>query len=94
VEIPSDFDQSACTIPAASSGYIQAIDYNLLTRIAESKTCSCGSKAHKFVVQGTELVKVWPGEEVNQKLIRRSTMRFFWATNARRTRTWSFRLST
>jgi uncharacterized membrane protein len=37
VEIPSDFDQSACKIPAASSGYIQAIDYNLLTRIAESK---------------------------------------------------------
>jgi len=72
VEIPSGFDQSACTIPAASSGYIQTIDYNLLMRIAESKDLilRLQKRTGKFVVQGTELVKVWPGEEVNQKLIR------------------------
>jgi len=34
VEIPSGFDQEACPIPAGGSGYIQAIDDDLLMQIA------------------------------------------------------------
>ena len=72
VEIPSGFDQEARPIPAGDSGYIQAIDDDLLMQIAESKDLilQLEKRPGKFVVQGTELVKVWPGEEVNQKLIR------------------------
>jgi len=72
VEIPSGFDQEASPIPAAGSGYIQAIDDDLLMRIAKSNDLLLRAKkrAGKFLVQGTELVLVWPGEQVNQKLIR------------------------
>lgn len=71
-EIPSGFDQEACSIPADGSGYIQAIDDDLLMRIAKSNDLLLRLKKRpgKFVVQGTELVKVWPGEQVNQKVIR------------------------
>ncbi len=71
VEIPTDFDIDAELIPASRSGYIQAIDYDGLMRIAKShdRILRMKKRIGKFVVQGTEIVSVWPGEMVNQKLI-------------------------
>ncbi|MBW4644318.1 MAG: DUF2254 domain-containing protein [Goleter apudmare HA4340-LM2] len=69
-EIPISFEEEALPIRANSTGYLQAIDdeqlmkiacnYNLLIRLQ--------TRPGKFVVQGSDLVLVFPGEKVNQKL--------------------------
>lgn len=67
-EIPRGFDQEASPILATSSGYLQAIDDETLMKIAKSKDLLVRLKHRpgKFVVQGSELVRVWPGERVNE----------------------------
>ena len=69
-EIPVGFDQEASPILATSSGYLQAIDDDKLMKIAKSKDLLVRIKHRpgKFVVQGSELLRVWPGERVNEKL--------------------------
>lgn len=69
-EIPTNFDQDASPILATSSGYIQAIDDERLMKIAKSHDLLLRVKNRpgKFVVEGCELVMVWPGERVNRKL--------------------------
>jgi len=69
-EIPADFDSKACPIKATGSGYIQAIDDEKLMKIACKHKLLLRLKYRpgKFVVQGSNLVMVWPGERVNQKL--------------------------
>ncbi|ARV59004.1 hypothetical protein BZZ01_10465 [Nostocales cyanobacterium HT-58-2] len=69
-EIPVSFEEEALPIPANGTGYLQAIDdeelikiackYNLLIRLQ--------TRPGKFVVQGSNLVLIFPGEKVNQKL--------------------------
>ncbi|WP_339460293.1 DUF2254 domain-containing protein [Nodularia spumigena] len=69
-EIPPDFELQAYPIKANSNGYLQAINdekimeiackYNLLIHVK--------SRPGKFVIKGSELVMVWPGERVNRKL--------------------------
>ena len=72
LEVPAEFERESCPIPAASSGYIQAINDRRLMQIAKSEDLILQLKKRtgKFVVQGTELVRVWPGNCVNQKLIK------------------------
>ena len=69
-KIPADFDEDACPIKASDSGYIQAIDDEKLMQIAcKHKLLLCLKyRPGKFVVQASNLVMVWPGERVNQKL--------------------------
>jgi uncharacterized membrane protein len=69
-EIPANFDFEACPIKATGSGYLQAIDDEKLMKIAKSKDLLLRLKYRpgKFVVRGSDLVMVWPGERVNQKL--------------------------
>ncbi|HAA29439.1 MAG TPA: DUF2254 domain-containing protein [Cyanobacteria bacterium UBA8553] len=69
-EIPVGFDREASPILATSSGYLQAIDNDKLMKIAQSKDLLVRLKHRpgKFVVQGSELVRVWPGERVNKTL--------------------------
>jgi uncharacterized membrane protein len=71
-EIPTNFDEQACPILSAGSGYLQAIDTDKLMQLAKSKNLLLRVKSRpgKFIVQGSELVKVWPGERVNKKLIK------------------------
>jgi uncharacterized membrane protein len=69
-EIPDNFDSVACPVRVTNNGYIQAIDdeelmniarkYNLLLRVE--------SRPGKFVIKDGDLVMVFPGELVNQKL--------------------------
>lgn len=69
-EIPVGFEREASPILATSSGYLQAIDDDKLMKIAKSKDLLLRIKHRpgKFVVQGSELVRVWPGERVNETL--------------------------
>jgi uncharacterized membrane protein len=69
-EIPTNFDQEASPILATSSGYIQAIDDERLMKIAKSHDLllRVRNRPGNFVVEGCELVMVWPGERVNRKL--------------------------
>jgi|SRR5579883_3432 len=68
-EVPEGFDYEAYPILAAQSGYIQAINEDQLMKIAKSNDLLLGIKKRpgKFVIQGTELVKLWPRERVNMK---------------------------
>ncbi|MBD2741968.1 DUF2254 domain-containing protein [Coleofasciculus sp. FACHB-1120] len=70
-EIPAEFDKEAAPILAKESGYLQAIDDELLMKIATSKDLLLRLKYRpgKFIVEGSELVMIWPGERVNKKLI-------------------------
>ncbi len=69
-EIPTGFEKEATPILAKESGYLQAIDDERLMKIATSKDLLVRLKYRpgKFIVEGSELVMIWPGERVNQKL--------------------------
>jgi uncharacterized membrane protein len=69
-EIPTNFDKEACPVMAKDSGYVQAIDDEILMKIATSKDLLIRVKNRpgKYVVQGSELVRVWPGDLVTEKL--------------------------
>ena len=68
--VPANFEQDACPIKAKNSGYIQGIDNEKLMQIAcERKLLlQIKSRPGRFVVQGSDLVMVFPGECVNRKL--------------------------
>ena len=69
-EIPANSDNNARAIKATGSGYIQAIDDEKLMKIACKYKLLLRLKYRpgKFVVKGSNLVIVCPGERVNQKL--------------------------
>jgi len=69
-EIPADFDAQAHSIKALDSGYLQEVDNKRLLKIAQSKNLLLRLNHHpgKFIVQGCELVLIWPGERVTKKL--------------------------
>jgi len=68
-EIPVGFDTEAVPVKATSSGYLQAIDDQRLMKIAKSKDLLLRLNHHpgQFIVHGSELLHVWPGE-VNEQL--------------------------
>ncbi|MUL39288.1 DUF2254 domain-containing protein [Gloeocapsopsis dulcis] len=70
VEIPTNFDADAYPIKATSSGYLQAIDDEKLMQIAceNELLLRLEFRPGKFIVQGRELVMIYPGEQINQKL--------------------------
>jgi uncharacterized membrane protein len=70
-EIPTNFDSEACPIRAKGSGYLQAIDDEKLMQIVckHKLLLRLKHRPGKFVVQGSDLALVWPGERVNQKLL-------------------------
>jgi len=69
-EIPANFDAQAHSIKASDSGYFQEVDNKRLLKIAQSKNLLLRLNHHpgKFIVQGCELVLIWPGERVTKKL--------------------------
>jgi len=77
-EIPPNFDEEACPILSAGSGYLQAIDSDKLMQLARSKNLllRVTSRPGKFVVQGSELIKVWHGECVNKELVKEMNKAF------------------
>ena len=69
-DIPEDFDQEARPIAATQSGYLQAIDYDGLMRIATEKDLLFHLKYRPgdFIVRGSDLVMVWPGKDLDEQL--------------------------
>jgi uncharacterized membrane protein len=72
-DIPANFARDAFPIKATNSGYVQAIDDNLLMQIATENDLllRVQKRPGKFVVQGSELVLVFSGERVNKQLIKK-----------------------
>lgn len=68
--IPANFEQDACPVKANDSGYIQAIDAEELMKIAGDRSLLLHVKSRpgRFVVKGSDLVMVFPGDFVNRKL--------------------------
>jgi uncharacterized membrane protein len=69
-EIPMSFEEEALPIRASGTGYLQAIDDEELMKIAckHNLLIRLQTRPGKFLVQGGDLVLVFPGEKVNKKL--------------------------
>jgi uncharacterized membrane protein len=69
-EIPIGFDTEAVPVKSTGSGYLQAVDEQRLMKIAKSKDLLLRlvHRPGQFIVHGSELTMVWPGERVNQQL--------------------------
>lgn len=72
LELLANFDESTCSIPARQSGYIQAIDEDELLKIAKSHNLifQIFHRPGHFIIEGSELIKVFPGNFVNKPLIK------------------------
>jgi uncharacterized membrane protein len=68
--VPADFERDAASVKAKNSGYLQGIDNEKLMQIASDRKLllQIKSRPGRFVVQGSDLVMVFPGECVNRKL--------------------------
>ncbi|BBD69478.1 hypothetical protein NIES4072_31890 [Nostoc commune NIES-4072] len=69
-EIPDNFDLVASPVIVNKNGYIQAIDDEELMKIARRNNLllRVESRPGKFIVKDSDLVMVFPGKFVNQKL--------------------------
>jgi len=69
-EIPEQFDREAGSIRATDAGYLQVIDDNALMRLARQSDLLVRLQVQpgQFVVKGSELIKVYPREEVDRSL--------------------------
>ena len=77
-DIPSNFEKESYPVIAAGSGYIRAIDEDGIMKIAseENVILHLMHRPGDFVVQGSDLVMVWPGEQVNENLVRKLNSTF------------------
>jgi uncharacterized membrane protein len=68
--IPADFAQTASTVTASKSGYVQSIAIQKLVQIATNYDLliRLELRTGNFVVAGDPLVRVWPGKQANGKL--------------------------
>lgn len=69
-DIPTGCDREACQVPAARSGYLQALDGEALMRIAveEDLLIHLGHRPGHFITGRDVLVTVWPGKKVDEAL--------------------------
>ena len=72
-EIPANFDEDAYPIKATKSGYLQIIDDEKVMQIASQQELivRLEFRPGKFIVQGSELMMIYPGKRVNQKLTKK-----------------------
>lgn len=69
-EIPIDFDPKSAVIKSGKSGYLQTIDAENLLEVATHHQLLVRLNHHpgNFIVQGSELARIYPGEKFDQKL--------------------------
>lgn len=69
-EIPIYFEEESLPIRASGTGYLQAIDHEELMKIACKHNLLIRLKIRpgKFLVQGSDLMFIFPGTKVNKKL--------------------------
>lgn len=79
-EIPMSFEEEALPIRASATGYLQAIDDEELMKIAckHNLLIRLQTRPGKFLVQGGDLVLVFPGEKVKKKLTKQINDAFIW----------------
>ncbi|MBW4667437.1 MAG: DUF2254 domain-containing protein [Cyanomargarita calcarea GSE-NOS-MK-12-04C] len=72
-EIPANFEEEAYPIKATRNGYLQGIDDDELMQIAcqHNLIVKILTRPGKFVVKGSNLVKISPGERINHKLTKK-----------------------
>lgn len=86
-QLPVAFEEQARSIVAPSSNYVQAIDTDVLMRLATEKNLvmSIGHRPGKFQFAGDSLVLVWPSDRVDEELAKNIQGAFY--LGARRTLT-------
>lgn len=69
--IPENFDVQACSIRAAHTGYLQAIDDQLLLKLAckYDLLLRLAVKPGEFIAKGNGLVLAYPEKQVNPKVV-------------------------
>ncbi|MBW4468091.1 MAG: DUF2254 domain-containing protein [Pegethrix bostrychoides GSE-TBD4-15B] len=69
-DIPTDFDQAAETVRAADGGYVQAVDHDQIMTLAieHDLLLRVNQRPGRFVVKGSALVQVFPGEKLTKHL--------------------------
>jgi uncharacterized membrane protein len=72
-EIPMSFEEEAVPIPVNKTGYLQGIDDEELMEIAcqHNLLLRLQTRPGRFLVQGSNLLLVFPGEKVNKKLAKK-----------------------
>lgn len=69
-DIPHTCDREACQVKAEHSGYLQAVDGDALLAIAieYDLLIHLGYRPGNFITRGSDLVTVWPGHKVDERL--------------------------
>ncbi|MBE9120961.1 DUF2254 domain-containing protein [Tychonema sp. LEGE 07199] len=69
-DLPANFEQDARPVSANNGGYIQAINNDQLMEIASEHNLllQIQQRPGRFTVEGSELVQVFPGKQVNDEL--------------------------
>lgn len=72
-DVPSNFEEEAHPVTAAGSGYVLAIDNEGLMKIAVEEKVIFHLKHNPgdFIVQGSNLVMVWPSERADENLAKK-----------------------
>ncbi len=70
MRLPDGFDESARCITTERSDYLQAIDVELLLRLANERdlVISVGQRPGKFHFSGDNLARAWPADRVDDEL--------------------------
>jgi uncharacterized membrane protein len=68
--IPESFDRDARPIGAVGDGYLQLIDQNVLLKLSVKEDVLIGVERRPghFIIAGTRLVRIWPGDRVTDRL--------------------------
>lgn len=71
--IPANFDQETYPILSVKSGYLQAIDQDILMKMAVENNLllRLQHRPGHFIVQKEPLLTVWPSSKVNKKLVKK-----------------------
>ncbi|GAB4234774.1 MAG: DUF2254 domain-containing protein [Elainellaceae cyanobacterium] len=73
LEVPEHFYHEAVLVRATSGGYLQAVDDQKLLKIAKAHNLllHLRHRPGKFIVEGRELVRVFPQERLNKRLTKK-----------------------
>jgi uncharacterized membrane protein len=69
--MPEEFEREACPVAAGGDGYLQRIDADALMRLAvqEDALIRLERRPGQYVVCGSPLAMVWPGERVTDQFV-------------------------
>jgi uncharacterized membrane protein len=70
IDLPADFDRESCPVKATGNGYIQTVDNKGLLEITTKNNLLIyiQHRPGDYIVQGSELVQVWPGDCITDEL--------------------------